>query len=139
MAQSLLTNNQEQDSNENSVSTKEFLSFEKVCEAYKDSDEEIKMIFYEIHKLSAANNKDKVLSEETDDVELILKRAEDISLETENILKNCPVAASLNGATLTLHDHSIPQIKVTKAEVEHEENNFGKGNKVSVKLSKRFY
>lgn len=123
--------NLELGSNENSVSTKEFLNFEKACEAYKDSDEEIKLIFNEINKLSAGNNKDKVISEDVDDVELILKRAEDIALETQNLLKSSSVAASLNGMVPILNDSVIPQIKVTKPELEQQDKSTEKGNKVS--------
>lgn len=112
MAQSLIAVNSEIGSNDNSMSTKEFLQFEKSCEAYKGSDEEIKLIFNEIKKLSAASKTDKGISDDIDDVELILKRAEDIAHETENLLKNSP-----NSAIATpnkIESGAIPQIKVTK-------------------------
>lgn len=93
-------------------STKEFLIQEKNCEAFKDSDEEIRMIFNEIKKLSDTKNKDTEIGEDVDDVDLILKRAEDIANETENILKTSPLATAVNG----IHpiDTNIPQIKITK-------------------------
>ncbi|KOB72752.1 Uncharacterized protein OBRU01_11993 [Operophtera brumata] len=121
MAQCLMMNHQEIESNDNSVSTREFLNFEKVCEAYKDSDEEIKLIFSEINKLSTSNSKDNVIADDVEDVELILKRAEDIALETESLLKssvktNAVASSSLNSAAL------IPEIKVTKADNEYEGN-----------------
>lgn len=115
MAQSSVLISQENMSNENSISTKEFLSFEKTCEAYKDSDEEIKMIFSEITKLSAANNKDNVISEDVEDVELILRRAEDLAQETELLLKSSPVAAKTERTLPNGVDSgTIPLIKVTK-------------------------
>ncbi|XP_030020271.2 centrosomal protein of 162 kDa [Manduca sexta] len=98
-------------SNENSLSTKEFLQFEKTCEAYKDSDEEIKMIFSEINKLSAGNTNDKIIGDDVEDVELILKRAEDIALETENLLKSSPIANAVSPSKSQIA--VIPQIKVT--------------------------
>nr|XP_021192892.2 centrosomal protein of 162 kDa [Helicoverpa armigera] len=129
MAQSLVTLTQDAGSNDNSMSTKEFLHFEKTCEAYKDSDEEIKMIFNEIKKLSAANKSEKVLSEDIDDVGLILKRAEEMAQETENLLKSSPVAAALNaGSPNKSESGAIPQIKVTKPhetdeDRDHKDNN----------------
>lgn len=120
MAQGLMVNHQEIGSNENSVSTREFLNFEKVCEAYKDSDEEIKLIFSEINKLSTSNSKDNVIADDVEDVELILKRAEDIALETENLLKS---SAKVNQASSNLNSAAvITKIKVTKADNEHEDN-----------------
>ncbi|XP_026495844.2 centrosomal protein of 162 kDa [Vanessa tameamea] len=98
----------------NDNSTKEFLLHEKTCEAYKDSDEEIKMIFKEIKKLSVSKNKDTEIGEDVDDVDLILKRAEDIANETENILKSSPVATVVNGIRPYIDSGNIPQIKVTK-------------------------
>lgn len=94
-------------------STREFLIQEKHCEAYKDSDEEIKMIFNEIKKLSDTKNKDTEIGEDVDDVDLILKRAEDIANETENILKTSPIATAMNGIHPYI-DTNIPQIKITK-------------------------
>uniref|UniRef100_A0A2A4K1S5 Uncharacterized protein n=1 Tax=Heliothis virescens TaxID=7102 RepID=A0A2A4K1S5_HELVI len=132
MAQSLITITQDTESNDNSMSTKEFLHFEKTCEAYKDSDEEIKMIFNEIKKLSAANKTEKVMSEDIDDVELILKRAEEMSHETENLFKSSPVAAALNaGSPNRSESGAIPQIKVTKPhetdeDRDHKESNYTK-------------
>ncbi|XP_050682257.1 centrosomal protein of 162 kDa isoform X1 [Leptidea sinapis] len=84
-----------------SISNNEFLLLEKTCEALKDSDEEIKLLFNEINKLS--NNKDLGIENE-DDIELILKRAEDIAHETKNLLKS-PISNSYKGET-------IPEIKV---------------------------
>lgn len=110
----MVANNPEMASNENSISTKEFLSIEKTCETFKDvkdSDEEIKMIFTEIQKLSGGNN--KVIEEDVDDVELILKRAEDIAFETENLLKMTPVANSASKG-ISNGQAVIPQIKVSK-------------------------
>ncbi|XP_059052615.1 centrosomal protein of 162 kDa [Achroia grisella] len=113
MAQcSLNTVKNDQNSTDNSTSTKEFLHFEKACEAPRDSDEEIKMIFSEINKLAVGTDNDKVIGEDVEDVELILKRAEDIALETENLLKTSPIATK-NGIT-TNCGVAIPQIKVTK-------------------------
>ncbi|KAJ8712410.1 hypothetical protein PYW07_005252 [Mythimna separata] len=117
-------------SNDNSISTKEFLQFEKSCEASKDDDEEIRMIFNEIKKLSAANKEEKILSEDIDDVDLILKRAEDIAHETENLLKSSPISAALNTSSPNKSESgAIPQIKVTKPSenekdsMEHKEFN----------------
>lgn len=123
MAQSLVRNHAEIGSNENSVSTREFLNFEKACEAYKDSDDEIKHIFSEINKLSAPNSKDNVIADDVEDVELILKRAEDIALESENLLKSSPVSAKLNSVPVINRNNTgvVPEIKVTKAENEHED------------------
>lgn len=113
---------QESVSNDNSISTKEFLNFERTCEAYKDSDEEIKLIFSEISKLSGANNKDTVIGADVEDVELILKRAEDIAHETENLLKSSPKTPLINGIVSNGGDGVvIPQIKVTKP-VENKDN-----------------
>ncbi|XP_026756203.2 centrosomal protein of 162 kDa [Galleria mellonella] len=103
--------NAEQNSTDNSISTKEFLHIEKACEVPRDSDEEIKMIFNEINKLSGNADSDKIIGEDVEDVELILKRAEDIAHETENLLKSSPIAA-VNG--ITNDSGAIPQIKVTK-------------------------
>ncbi|CAG9788801.1 unnamed protein product [Diatraea saccharalis] len=107
-------------SNENSVSTKEFLDIEKTCDAYKDSDEEIKMILSEINKLSGNNNNCNMIEDDMDDVGLILKRAEDIALETENLLQKSPIASVLNNDSAT---PAIPQIKVSKPSqiIEHVE------------------
>ncbi|PZC76023.1 hypothetical protein B5X24_HaOG205225 [Helicoverpa armigera] len=135
MAQSLVTLTQDAGSNDNSMSTKEFLHFEKTCEAYKDSDEEIKMIFNEIKKLSAANKSEKVLSEDIDDVGLILKRAEEMAQETENLLKSSPVAAALNaGSPNKSESGAIPQIKVTKPH-ETDEDKDHKDNNTKVRCS----
>ncbi|KAJ2945719.1 hypothetical protein O0L34_g560 [Tuta absoluta] len=118
-------------SNENSLSTKEFLDFEKTCGAYKDSDEEIKMLFSEITKLSATMKKDSVIGADVDDVDLILKRAEDIANETENILKS----PSMSTITAIPRDTiSIPQIKVTKP-MDNKENE----EKASSSLKVRIY
>ncbi|XP_045775006.1 centrosomal protein of 162 kDa-like isoform X1 [Maniola jurtina] len=111
MAQSVASN-LEIVSNDNS--TKEFLLHEKTCEAFKDNDEEIKMIFNEIKKLSDAKNLGHEIDEDNDDVELILKRAENIALETENLLKSSPVAAAVNGLRSYMDKGNVPQIKVTK-------------------------
>ncbi|CAH2093051.1 unnamed protein product [Euphydryas editha] len=110
MAESVMIT-QEIISNDNS--TKEFLILEKNCETFKDSDEEIKMIFNEIKKLSNTKNKDTEIGEDVDDVELILRRAEDIAHETENILKSSPIATVVNGIR-PYNDTDIPHIKVTK-------------------------
>ncbi|CAK1555707.1 unnamed protein product [Leptosia nina] len=91
-------------------SNKEFLLLEKTCEGFKDSDEEIKMIFNEIKKLS--HNKDVEITDE-DDVDLILKKAEDIANETENLLKNSPVVA--NPVAYLGDSSGIPEITVTKS------------------------
>lgn len=119
-------------SNDNSISTKEFLNIEKSCEAYKDSDEEIKMIFTEINKLSGGSRNNKEIDEDVDDVELILKRAEDIALETENLLKSSPVAAVVgNSIPGTVSSTVIPQIKVSKPSDGHtQEQNLTLGSKV---------
>lgn len=105
-------------SNENSLSTKEFLDFEKTCEAYKDSDEEIRFIFNEIKKLSGEKKKDNEVGDDVEDVELILKRAEDIAQETVNLLKSSPVTAVVNGGGSSLNNQNnsngIPHITVTK-------------------------
>lgn len=111
MAQAVASNF-EMVSNDNS--TKEFLLHEKTCEAFKDSDEEIKMIFNEIKKLSDSKNLDNEVDEDSDDIELILKRAENIAQETENLLKSSPVAAAVNGPRPHLETGIIPHIKVTK-------------------------
>lgn len=120
MAQSLISMTQDIGSNDNSISTKEFLQFEKTCEAYKDDDEEIRMIFNEIKKLSASNKEEKILSEDIDDVDLILKRAEDIAQETKNLLKSSPISTVLNASSPNKSESAaIPQIKVTKP-IENE-------------------
>ncbi|CAG4952403.1 unnamed protein product [Colias eurytheme] len=107
-------------------SNKEFLLLEKTCEAFKDSDEEIKMIFNEIKKLS--HNKETEMGDD-EDVEMILKRAEDIANETENLLKSSPVA--VNNVISYSGDSSIPDIKVTKPSVEpHKENDKSSNGKV---------
>lgn len=122
MAQSSIIVTQESTSNDNSISTKEFLNFEKTCEAYKDSDDEIKMIFSEITKLSAANSRDNVISEDVEDVELILRRAEDLAQETELLLKSSPVAANIERTLPNGVDSgTIPLIKVTKPVENNEE------------------
>lgn len=134
MAQSLVIDHQETGSNENSVSTREFLSFEKACEAYKDSDDEIKQIFSEINKLSASNSKDNVIADDVEDVELILKRAEDIALQSKNLLKNSPVASKVNAVPSFSPNNSavIPEIKVTKAnENVYDDNKAANNAKVS--------
>ncbi|KAH9630231.1 hypothetical protein HF086_012416 [Spodoptera exigua] len=130
MAQSLVAITQDLGSNDNSISTKEFLQFEKTCEAYKDDDEEIKMIFNEIKKLSAINKPDNVISEDIDDVDFILKRAEDIAQETETLLKNSPKSTAKSICSPNRSEfNGIPQIKVTKPcetekdVSEHKENN----------------
>lgn len=106
--------NKEVMSNDNSV--KEFLYHENNCKAYKDSDEEIKMIFSEIKKLSDCKNKDTEIGEDVEDVELILKRAEDIAHETETLLKSSPIAAVTKSIRPSFIDSgNIPQIKVTQA------------------------
>ncbi|XP_063626095.1 centrosomal protein of 162 kDa [Cydia splendana] len=99
-------------SNDNSLSTKEFLQNEQSCEKFKDSDEEIKMILTEINKLSGGNN-NSLLAGDTDDVDVILKRAENIAFETENLLKSSPIASVLNIAPET-SNNKVPEIKVTK-------------------------
>lgn len=110
MAQCSVSLIQDLNSNDNSVSTKEFLHIEKTCETYKDSDEEIKMLFNEINKLSGGKG-EKLIGDD-EDVELILKRAEDIAQETENLLKKSPVGVSVS----SFKDSTVvPLIKVTKA------------------------
>ncbi|XP_075980069.1 uncharacterized protein LOC142979166 [Anticarsia gemmatalis] len=135
MAQSLMALNQDIASNDNSMSTKEFLQFEKTCEAYKDSDEEIRMIFNEIKKLSASNKSEKVLNDDVDDVELILKRAEVIAQETEFLLKNSPISPNNNSNSPNKSESgAIPQIKVTNpSETEKEvfESKESSNNKVN--------
>lgn len=136
MAQSEIVVDQDVGSNDNSMSTKEFLQFEKTCEGYKDGDEEIKMIFSEINKLVGSNRTEKILNDDVDDVDLILKRAEDISLETENLLKKSPISALFNVGS-EIRNGSIPQIKVTNPrEVEKEvgECKESTNNKVLLKL-----
>ncbi|KAI8439585.1 hypothetical protein MSG28_013312 [Choristoneura fumiferana] len=118
MAQSSISF-QDTPSNDNSLSTKEFLQNEKNCEIWKDSDEEIKMILSEINKLSG-NNNNNLLSGDMDDVDLILKRAEDIAFETKNLLKS-PVVSSLNGSPEA--GNKIPEIKVTKPDFELKADN----------------
>lgn len=116
MAVSLMENVVEISSNENSVSTKEFLHIEKSCEGYKDSDEEIKLIFNEINKLSGTNpiNNENA---DLDDVDLILKKAEDLAIETKNILSS-PVAIKNNVVPNVPINRpetvSVPVIRVTK-------------------------
>lgn len=134
MAQGVLIDAPEMASNENSISTKEFLNMEKTCEAYKDSDEEIKMIFTEINKLSGGNN--NVLEGDVDDVELILKRAEDIALETENLLKMSPVAASAAG--ISNGPATIPRIKVSKP-IESDNKSPEENCNSGMKVRKYFY
>lgn len=106
-------------SNDNSLSTKEFLQNEKNCEIFKDSDEEIKMILSEINKLSG-NNNNNLISGDLDDVDLILKRAEDIASETKNLLKS-PIVSSLSGSPKG--SNKIPEIKVTKPDFELKVDN----------------
>ncbi|XP_072945061.1 uncharacterized protein [Epargyreus clarus] len=118
-----------------SNSSKEFLLLEKTCEAYKDSDEEIKMIFNEIKKLSNCKDKDNEIGD-MEDVELILKKAEDIAQETENLLKSSPVSVSKSIAKGT---NSIPQIKVTEPcneEVNKVERKF-QGNQKVIQSTKQ--
>ncbi|XP_063537042.1 centrosomal protein of 162 kDa [Cydia strobilella] len=99
-------------SNDNSLSTKEFLQNEQSCEKFKDSDDEIKMILTEINKISGGND-NSLLAGDTDDVDVILKRADDIAFETENLLKSSPIASVLNIAPVT-SKNKVPEIKVTK-------------------------
>lgn len=119
MAQNVVTCPQDVNSNEHSLSTKEFLDFEKTCEAYKDSDEEIKLIFNEIKKLSSGNNKDNVLGEDVEDIELILKRAEDIAQESVNLLKGSPISSVVKSKGLSTDNQNttsgVPQVKDTAA------------------------
>lgn len=112
MANSNVNSNHEVLSNDNS--TKEFLLHEKSCETFKDSDEEIKMIFSEIQKLSSGKNKDCDITEDIDDVDLILKRAEVLAHETQHLLKSSPVAC----ISTQKNTEAIPVIKVTKASEE---------------------
>ncbi|XP_068617981.1 putative leucine-rich repeat-containing protein DDB_G0290503 [Battus philenor] len=116
-------------SNENSedVLNDEFMLIEKSCEVFKDSDEEIKNIFSEIKKLSSGKRKDDEIGEDVEDVELILKRAEDIAHETETLLNSSPVVGIVNSVSPSALD-KIPQIKVTKA----NETNSKKDNKIGV-------
>lgn len=119
----------------NDNSTKEFLFHENNCKAYKDSDEEIKLIFNEIKKLSDVKNNDTEFGEDIDDVDLILKRAEDIALETESLLKSSPVVAAVKSSRRNVASGNIPQIKVTQAtdnNVNCEYNITGKVNKISL-------
>lgn len=133
MAKSLMAQNQDLPSNDNSLSTREFLHIEKTCEAFKDSDEEIKMILSEINKLSGGKTEEKLLEGDVDDVELILKRAEDIALETENLLKNSPVAAKIHKLTPEKSEPSaIPEILVTKPTENSQEIGKPSQNKVNV-------
>ncbi|XP_012550623.2 centrosomal protein of 162 kDa isoform X2 [Bombyx mori] len=132
MAKSLMAQNQDLPSNDNSLSTREFLHIEKTCEAFKDSDEEIKMILSEINKLSGGKTEEKLLEGDVDDVELILKRAEDIALETENLLKNSPVAAKIHKLTPEKSEPSaIPEILVTKPTENSQEIGKPSQNKVN--------
>lgn len=140
MSKSAVIDGAELASNDNSISTKEFLNIEKSCETYKDSDEEIKMIFTEINKLSGGSGNSKVIDEDVDDVELILKRAEDIALETENLLKSCPVATVVGNIIPGSVTSSvvIPQIKVSKPNDNHiQEQNVNFGHKVRKKILKQ--
>ncbi|XP_047526067.1 centrosomal protein of 162 kDa [Pieris napi] len=108
-------------------SNKEFLLLEKTCEALKDSDEEIKMIFNEIKKLSH-NNHVEITDE--DDVELILRKAENIANETENLLKSSPLVT--NTATSYLGDTSvISEVKVDKSKSLEASKEGNKSFKVS--------
>ncbi|CAH0588958.1 unnamed protein product [Chrysodeixis includens] len=148
MAQNVIAIHQEVGSNDNSMSTKEFLQFEKTCEAYKGSDEEIRYIFNEIKKLTSSNKTEKVISDDVDDVELILKRAEDIAQETKNLLKATPVSPTVPSRAktpvLTPDPEAIPQIKVTKPNEtemetpEHKEyhNNSTKANQYAKQNTK---
>nr|XP_013189800.1 unnamed protein product [Amyelois transitella] len=115
MAECSVSSNPDPQSNDNSVSTKEFLHFEKTCETYKDSDEEIKMIFSEINKLSAGKEKERIIGEDVEDVELILKRAEDIALETKNLLQSSPEATNNVPPAKESTTGTVPLIRVTKA------------------------
>ncbi|CAG9112106.1 unnamed protein product [Plutella xylostella] len=136
MAQSLVESIQEPTSNDNSISTKEFLRIEKNCEGYKDSDEEIKLIFNEINKLSGANNNNNsILLEDNDDVELILKRAEDIAQETENLLKSSPIAAAASPSHEKQSNVAkIPQIKVTKPDESKKTEKASKDSREKVRF-----
>lgn len=137
MAFPTTNNDTEMLSNENSISTKEFLHIEKSCELYKDSDEEIKLIFNEINKLSGACANE--VEGDLDDVDLILKRAEVIAKETKDILQQnpldlkSPVVPKDNRAEVI----NIPVIKITKPNNEHKyvitEN--GVKNEVKTKLN----
>ncbi|CAK1587084.1 unnamed protein product [Parnassius mnemosyne] len=128
MADESLASNRDVISNEE-ILTKEFLLIEKSCESYKDSDEELKNIFKEIKKLSCAKNKDSEVGEDSEDVELILKRAEDIANETENLLNSSPVVGFRNCVSPCV-ESKVPQIKVTKV----SENETRLDNKVAGSL-----
>ncbi|XP_047992019.1 centrosomal protein of 162 kDa [Leguminivora glycinivorella] len=121
-------------SNDNSLSTKEFLQNEQSCENFKDSDDEIKMILTEINKLSGGNNNNSLLGD-TDDVDVILKRAEDIAFETENLLKSSPIASVLNAAP-DASKNEVPEIKVTKPADELKTENKTPVHKVVKQTSK---
>ncbi|XP_041982099.1 centrosomal protein of 162 kDa isoform X2 [Aricia agestis] len=97
----------------NDNSTKEFLLNEKTCEMYKDSDDEMKMIFSEIKKLSDTKNNFSDVGEDSEDVELILKKAEDIALETENLLKVGPPLP--NSICTSKSANNIPDIRITSS------------------------
>lgn len=115
MSENSVVNNQDTVSNENSLSIKEFLLFEKTCEASRDSDEEIKMIFSEIKKLSGEETGHKIFESDNEDVDLILKRAVNIAKETESLLKNDPVASIINGDNSSKCIKGVtPVITITK-------------------------
>lgn len=122
MAQCLLENQHDLNSNDNSISTKEFLQIEKTCEGFKESDEEIKKIFNEIQRLAGQTEISHISGEDLDDVDLILKRAEHLAKESTNLLQSSPIAEILtsdeNPYEKSKHSSKIPQIKVTKPETE---------------------
>lgn len=129
MAQCLTENNTEMSTKDNSNSIQEYLNIEKSCEQFKGTDEEIILIFNEINKISGSSLPQN--EGELDDVELILKRAEDLSKETQNILNNAPAIAK-NNFQNNVESVNIPVIRVTKAkEVEDEVHIKIKTEKVS--------
>ncbi|XP_013148299.1 PREDICTED: centrosomal protein of 162 kDa [Papilio polytes] len=94
------------------ILNEEFLLIEKSCES-KDSDDEIRNILNELKRLSTVKNKDTEIGEDVEDVDMILKRAEDIAHETKNLLNSSPVISIPNGVSYNTID-KVPQIKVTK-------------------------
>lgn len=94
------------------ILNEEFLLIEKSCES-KDSDDEIRNILNELKRLSTVKSKDTEIEEDVEDVDMILKRAEDIAHETKNLLNSSPVISIPNGVSYNTID-KVPQIKVTK-------------------------
>ncbi|XP_014371395.2 centrosomal protein of 162 kDa [Papilio machaon] len=109
------------------ILNEEFLLIEKSCES-KDSDDEIRNILNELKRLSTIKNKDTEIGEDVEDVDMILKRAEDIAHETKNLLNSSPVIGIPNGVSSSAMD-KVPKIKVTKHLTN--ENNIETDHKIS--------